>query len=140
MEYFKVNGRDYNVNVISIEENFNILSSENSGRTLGDGYPIVFDALGTFYGHKVTIAKENGFENEYDELFDLISAPRKIKKESDALEFDIAHNQETIKYRAYVSNGSRSLKRIDIKNKKVYWDKLTINIIPIRAQVVPEDE
>ena len=60
MNYFRINGINYEVVVTGIVENFNILYSDNTGRTLADGAPITLDPLGTFIGHKVTIKRKNG--------------------------------------------------------------------------------
>ena len=135
MNWFKIDGKEYNVIVASLEENFTILFSENTGRTLETGNPLVLDALGTFFGHKVEIARKSGYEKEFDELYRLISRPR-----NEGLDFDIVHYQDTANYKGYVSNGSRKLKRIDEKSGKVYWDRLSLNIVPIKAQVVIDDE
>ena len=43
MNYFRVNGINYEVVVTGIVENFNILYSDNTGRTLADGAPIKLD-------------------------------------------------------------------------------------------------
>lgn len=133
MDYFKVNGISYNVLVKELEENFNILYSENTGRTLDEGAPMMLDPLGTFYGHKVTISRQRGYEAEYDELYTLLSQPS-----YNGLYFEIAHNQETIAYEAYVSSGARKVSKIDLDKRKIYWGELQINIIPLKAQVLPE--
>lgn len=138
MNYFKINGQDYNVVVTGIEESFEILYTENSGRTLDEGAPMTLDPIGTFFGHKVTIKRKAGFESEYDELYLLLAQPRKVEKTEDALLFEVAHLQEAIAYRAYVSKGARALKRIDETTGKVYWGELSLNIVPIEAQVLPE--
>ena len=137
MHYFRINGRSYNVIVTSLEESFEILYTENSGRTLADGAPMTLDPIGTFFGHKVTIKRKVGFESEYDDLYLLLAKPRKVAKTEDALLFEVAHLQDSIAYRAYVSNGVRALKRIDEENGKVYWGELSLNIVPIEAQVKP---
>lgn len=140
MDYFKINGKAYDVLVIDLEENFDILYSENSGRTLAVGSPIALSPLGTFFGHKVTIRRKTGFEEQYDELYDLISKPRAvINPETDGLLFEIAHNQDVISYRGYVSNGGRKLSSINRVTNKVYWGELTLNIVPIIAQVMPDE-
>lgn len=137
MNYFRINGKSYNVIVTSLEESFEILYTENSGRTLADGAPMTLDPIGTFFGHKVTIKRKAGFEIEYDELYLLLAQPRKVAKNEDALLFEVAHLQDSIAYRAYVSNGVRALKRIDEENEKLYWGELSLNIVPIEAQVKP---
>ena len=138
MNYFRINGINYEVIVTGIIENFNILYSDNTGRTLADGAPITLDPLGTFIGHKVTIKRKNGHESEYDSLYDLIIKPRRVLKKDDALLFEVAHLQDSIAYAGYVSTGERKLERIDEKTGKIYWGELTLNIIPIEAQVLPQ--
>lgn len=138
MNYFRINGINYDVIVTEIIENFNILYSDNTGRTLADGAPITLDPLGTFIGHKVTIKRKNGYESEYDSLYNLITKPIKVLKKEDALLFEVAHLQDSIAYEGYVSTGERKLERIDEKTGKIYWGELTLNIIPIEAQVLPQ--
>ena len=132
MDYFKIDGRSYDVVITAIEENFNILYSENTGRTMSAGARMVLDPLGTFYGHKVTVQRKQGYETEFDALYDYVSRPR-----YDGVNVEIVHNQTTIKYDAYISNGSRQLQKIS-KSDIVHWGELQLNIVPMEAQVVPE--
>lgn len=138
MNYFRINGINYEVVVTGIVESFNILYSENTGRVISAGAQMVLDPLGTFIGHKVTIKRKNGHESEYDSLYDLIIKPRRVLKKEDALLFEVAHLQDSIAYAGYVSTGERKLERIDEKTGKIYWGELTLNIIPIEAQVLPQ--
>ena len=130
MNIVKIDGKIYDVLVTELSENFNILYSENTGRTMSVGARMSLDPLGTFYGHKVTFNRKQGYEKEFDELYSHIRAPR-----IDGLNIEIVHNQDTIKYDAYISSGERKLKRVDIKTGKVYWDSLSVNIVPMEAQV-----
>lgn len=132
MDYVKIGNRVWDVLVVELSESYTILYSENTGRTMSTGAKMTLDPLGTFYGHKVTFRCRKGHEDEYDELFDYLAKPR-----YDGIAVDIVHNQETIKYQAYISNAERSLKRIE-KNGKVRWDNFTANIVAMEAQVVPE--
>jgi hypothetical protein len=132
MDYVKIGGRSYDVLVTELSENFNILYSENTGRTMAIGARMTLDPLGTFYGHKVTFHRKKGNEAEFDMLFDYVSRPR-----YDGVAVEIVHGQTTLKYDAYISNGERALKRIDANSGKVYWDKFTLNIVPMEAQVTP---
>lgn len=137
MNYFLVNGRKYDVRVTKLEEEFTVLYSENTGRTIADGAPIMLDPLGTFFGHSISVVSKNGKEKEYDELYDLLSKPLRVEDEEDALLFEVAHLQTTMAYRGYVSSGSRSVNRIDENTGKVYWGELNLKIAPIKAQVLP---
>ena len=138
MNYFKINGKSYDVVVTGIEENFNILYSKNTGRTIAEGAPMTLDPLGSFYGHKVSLRRKTGFEKQFDEVYEIVSKPISVVEEEDALLFEVAHLQSTISYRAYVSSGSRAVEKIDEKNEKVYWGEVSLNIVPIKAQVLPE--
>ena len=133
MDYVKIGGRTYDVLVTEIIESFNILYSENTGRTISPKAKMVLDPLGTFFGHKITFQRKQGKEAEYDRLFDYVSVPR-----YDGIPVEVVHGQTTISYDAYISNGERALRRIDIRSGKVYWDKFSVNIVPMEAQVLPE--
>lgn len=133
MNYFKINGRTFNVVVTAIEENFTILYSENTGRTESLGAEMTLDPLGTFYGHVVTVKRKKGYDRDFDNLYNLVSRPV-----YDGWDVEVVHNQETISYRAYISDGKRALKVIDEKNNTVHWDSLQLNIVPKKAQVLPE--
>lgn len=132
MDYVKIGGIKYDVLVTAISENFNILYSENTGRTMSEGARMMLDPLGTFIGHKVTFQRKQGKEEEYDRLFDYVSKPR-----YDGIAVEIVHNQTTLSYDAYISSGERAVKRIDEKTGKVYWGEFSVNIVPMEAQVLP---
>ena len=133
MDYVKIGGKVWDVLVTEISENFNILYSENTGRTMSVGARMTLDPLGTFFGHKITFQRKQGNEKEYDTFFFFFSNPR-----YDGIPVEIVHGQTTLVYDAYISQGERTLKRIDPKTNKVYWDKFSLNIVPMEAQVLPE--
>lgn len=133
MTVCKIGGKEYNVLVMELSESFNILYSDNTGRTMSQGAKMTLDPLGTFFGHKIKIKRRQGYETEYDALYNYISKPR-----YNGIPVEIVHNQTTIAYDAYISSGERAVKRIDPKTNKVYWDELTLNIVPMEAQVLPE--
>ena len=132
MDFFKIDGKSYKVLVTAIEESFNILYSENTGRTMSQGARMVLDPLGVFFGHKVTVKRRQGHEAEFDALYDYVSIPR-----YNGVSVDIVHNQTTLKYDAYISNGTRQLQQIT-KDDVVKWGELQLNIVPMEAQKLPE--
>lgn len=135
MEYVKIGGKVWDVLVTEISESFSILYSENTGRTMSQGAGMTLDPLGTFFNYKITFGRKQGYEKQYDELFNFFAVPR-----YDGIEVNIVHNQALWDkpFMAYVSQGERELKRIDTKTGKVYWDKFSVNIVPMSAQVLPE--
>lgn len=132
-EWVKIGGKAWNVRVLEIEESFNILYTEKTGRTLAPGAPMTLDPLGTFYGHKVTFARRQGAYSEFDDLYDFLSKPR-----YSGITVDIVHGQSTLNYKAYVSSGSRSVKQINDKSNVVLWDTFQADFVPMKAQVIPE--
>ncbi len=96
------------------------------------GARMTLDPLGTFYGHKVKFRRKQGYELEYDKLYEYVSQPR-----YNGIPVEIVHNQTVIAYDAYISQGERALKRIDEKTGKVYWGEFSVNIVPMEAQVTP---
>lgn len=131
MSVIKIDGKEYDVFVTEISENFNILYSENTGRTMSQGARMTLDPLGTFFGHKITFARKNGKEAEFDELYTYLSKPR-----INGVKVQALHNQSTISYDAYVSSGERKVKRFDEKTNKVYWESFSANFVPMEAQVI----
>jgi hypothetical protein len=137
MNWLKIDGKKWDIKVLGISENFNILYAEGTGRTLAEGSPMVQIPLGTFYGHKITVAPNKANLAEFDRLFNYIAIPR-----SEGMDVEAVHDQKTMKYKAYVSSGERKVKRIkeDIYGdiQATYYEAFDINFIPIKAQVIPE--
>ena len=134
MEYVNIGGRVWDVLVTDISEGFSILYSDNTGRTISVGARMTLDPLGTFYSYKVSFARKKGYESEYDELFNFFAVPR-----YDGIDVNIVHNQALWDkpFKAYVSKGERTLKKIDPNTQKVYWEQFSVDIIPMEAQVLP---
>ena len=129
MNYCIIGGKPYDVNVLELEESFNILYTDNTKRTLASGGAMFLDPIGTFIGHKVTFAPL-GDRASFDELWDFFKVPRRV-----GFPVELADNQSTIAYSAYTSNGSRKLAKA--VNGVVYWDAFEVNIIPMEAQITP---
>lgn len=132
-DWLQIDGKSYNVSVLSIKESASILYSENTGRTMSIGARMTLDPLGTFIGHKIVVARKGQNTREYDNLYNYLIQPR-----YDGIRVKAVHNQSTIDYDAYVSAVEREVQRIDGAGKVVYWKEMDINIVPMEAQVLPE--
>ena len=129
MDICNIGGKEYAVIVLSIKETFTKLYTEDTGRTMSEGAEMSLNCLGTFYGHQIEVARRKGFEEEFDELYELVSAPT-----NEGIPVKMVHNQTSIEYDAYISSGERKVKKIDTKKGMVYWDAFPLNIIPMKAQ------
>ena len=130
-DYVKIGGKSWNVRILEITENFNIMDTENAGRVIHKGR-MTLDRIGTFYGHKVTFARDKATISEFDDLFAYLAYPR-----NNGIAVELVHGQNTIAYEAYVSTGERKLKKIDVNEQVVYWETFQANFIPMEAQVTP---
>ena len=133
MNYFEVDGKSYDVIVTNIQRSAEITQSENAGVTIGSGAEEILDPIGTFVSYSVTVKRRKGNEKEFDELWDILTRPI-----YDGVFVNIVYNQSTIKFKAKFSVDAQSIERIDKKTGKVYWGEMNINIVPIKAQVLPE--
>lgn len=134
MNICKINGKNYDVHVLSITEEFNITHGSEAGRTIAIGAPMTLAPLGTWYKYNVTFSRNGNNFKEFDELFYFLSLPQSV-----GVPVEIVHGQETLKFDAYISSGSRTLNKVNIKNGNNYWGQFSVSIIPIEAQVIPDE-
>ena len=132
MDWLKIAGKVWNVEVLDIRESFQILYSEKTGRSISIGARMILDPLGTFYGHKITVGVKKDDITELDKLFEYVSKPR-----YDGVMVEAVHGQKTIVYEAYISSGERAVRKINKEHERVYYDSFELNIIPMEAQVKP---
>ncbi len=123
----KIDGVEYDADVYidEIEETFEKLSGEDSGRTQ-DG-KMWIDMVGTCYNYTLHVVRKPGTSlAAYDALFKALSAP----KDFNTVEFP--HDQGTMIFEGYITSGSRKLLRqIDGKN---YWSDISIQFIAREPQ------
>ena len=148
MKWFKINGIEYKVRVFEPKESFTILYSENTGRTLSVGAPMVLDPLGTFFNYTLTVGAIKGEEDSFESLWDFLSTPK-----SDALLVVLPRSRKTLwtttdengeeveGFYAYVSTGQRGIKKIiedaNGELKDVIYETFSINFVATKAQVTP---
>lgn len=131
-DWLDIGGHRFNVSVMSIKESGTILYSDNTGRTLAAGAPMTLDPLGTFFNYTITVKRNGDDFEDYDRLYDYVIKPR-----YNGMTITAPHNQGTIQFEAYVSSAEREIKRIDDNGKKIYWKEMSINIVSMKAQVLP---
>ena len=132
MDYIVINGKKYDDITISVSRSFEILYSENTGRTASPGAPMSLDPYGTFYNYKITFARKTGKEQVYDALWEYLSTPRDY-----GIPLRLVYNQSTISFNAYVSNGSQELASINTKTGLVKWKSFEATFIPMEANRLP---
>lgn len=124
---FAVNGKYYNVKVTELQRNFQVLDNEdNAGRTV-DGN-MVRDVIGTFYNYTVRIEPVRVDMDEYDEMYDLVSAP------ADYVQLTILIGRYTQTFNAYVTKGSDKFRMV---GDALVWSELSLNFVAMEPQRRP---
>lgn len=132
MNLVEIDGKVYDVIVVSIERSAEIRQSENAGATLAEGAEETLDPIGTFITHTVTFRRRHGHESEFDALWDCVT-----KSYLTGVWVNVVYNQTTLKYKAKFSVYPQGVQRIDKNTGKVYWNDLVVSLIPTKAQVTP---
>lgn len=123
---FKVDGIEFAKAVVDKpERSFQIMDGENAGRQIIT-YKMERDIIGTFYNYTMNIDSRFMTPEEYDELYDLLSAP----VPSHIIE--IPYGQTIWVYEAYVTSGKDKLSKIE--NGRNFWEGLTINFVAMEPQ------
>ncbi|MBO5179269.1 MAG: hypothetical protein J6B87_02860 [Clostridia bacterium] len=126
---FKVDGIEFTKAVVDKpKRSFQIMDGENAGRLIRIA-KMERDVLGTFYNYNLNIDSRFMTPTEYDELYELLSAP--VPSHT----IEIPYGQTILVYKAYVTNGTDEL--IGIRNGVNMWANLSINFIAMEPQRRP---
>ena len=126
---FRVDGKEFTRAVVDKpKRSFQILDGENAGRQIIIA-KMERDVLGTFYNYSMNIDSRFMTKEEYDELYEILSAP------VDSHIIEVPYAQETLIFEAYVTNGTDELTGI-INNSNI-WANLSINFIAMEPQRRP---
>lgn len=129
MSCFKVDGIEFTKAIVDKpKRSFQILDGENAGRQIITA-KMERDILGTFYNYSMNIDSRFMSKEEYDELYDILSAP------VDSHIIEVPYGQTIWVYEAYVTNGTDEL--IGIRNGVNIWANLSINFIAMEPQRRP---
>ena len=125
---FTVDGVEYSkIHVVSLKRSFSVLDGENAGRTM-DG-AMQRDIIGTYYNYSMEIDPADSDPEEYDSLYEALSAPQ----DSHAVTFP--YGRGAMSFQAYVANGEDEL--FDIFRGSNRWDNLTVNFVAMEPQRRP---
>jgi hypothetical protein len=123
---FTMDGIEYDVNVMKLSRNAKVTDTDNSGRTL-DG-AMHRDIIGTFYNYTLEIAAKENKQQDYDRLYDAASAP------VDSHDVVFPYGQETLSFKAYVTETSDTMIRRNGVNLWGRDDNLKLNFIAMKPQ------
>lgn len=102
MSIFKIDGKSYNVFVPvgGLQRNFAVYSSQSE--TLVNGKR-EYDVIGTYIEYTVTVDTSYATEEEYDELFEIISSPTAEHQ------FEFPYGQKHLTFTGHVESGGDTL-------------------------------
>lgn len=123
--------RTFNVPIAKIVETFNVLDGENAGRVMTG--EMSRDIIGTYLTHKVTFfnAKE---VSQYDALIEWLYT----HSVDDYVYVDMAHEQTTIKYKAYYTSMEVTLDEGRASGNVNKWNGLEVTFISMEANLKPQ--
>ncbi len=127
MTVFKMDGMEYNINVMSLDRKFSVMDTDKSGRTQ-DG-KMYRDVLGTFFNYSMTVREKDGDAKALEDFWKAISKPQV----SHNCEFP--YGQTTLRQQMYVTSGDQSLKRMELGRN--HWGEIKVNFIAMEPEVVP---
>jgi len=119
MSIFSIDGVVYNVAVTSLERSFQVLDSDDSGRTTN--LEMYRDVLGTFYTYAIELNTKKLNKTDYDAIYEVLSSP------VDFHDIILPYGQTTYSFEGYVTNGQDSL--INSSDSGNLWDNLSFNVI-----------
>lgn len=116
----------YNIHFTSIKRSFEVLDGENAGRVMSG--EMERDIIGTYYNYSVEVDADEATAWEYDYFWQLISQPK------DYHVITVPYGQDTLTFKAYVTQGSDELEYIGNTNR---WGALGFNFIAMAPQRRP---
>lgn len=117
-----------NIHIVSLKRSFQVLDGENAGRVMTG--EMDRDIIGTYYNYACEIDASSADRAEYDNFYDIISAP------VNSHEITVPYGQKTITFQAYVTNGEDNLAAMYDENE---WGELSFNFIAMAPYRRPEE-
>lgn len=129
MEYlFKIDGRGFSgVGVESLKRSFRIPDGTNAGDMLSGDYER--DLVGTYYDYDLVITTSDLAVNEYDALFEALSAP------VNSHTVEMPYGMTSITFEAMIEGGDDELIPMD---DGTWWGNLNVTIRAKKPQRLAE--
>lgn len=129
MEYlFKIDGKGFSgVGVESLKRSFRIPDGQNAGNMLSGDYER--DLVGTYYDYDLVITTSDLTDNEYDALFEVLSAPVNSHM------VEMPYGMSSITFEAMIESGGDELIPMD---DGTWWGNLSVSIRAKKPQRLAE--
>lgn len=121
-----LDGKEYNIGVMSLERSFEVSDTDASGRT--KDWKMHRDVVGTFYNYTISVAVWRGDYDSYKRFYDAISAP--VASHT----ITVPYNDESLTFQAYCTKGKDKLFHKNRKNGVQLWNDLSVNFIAMEPQ------
>ena len=127
---FEIDGMNFRLWVIELKRDFQILDTENSGRT--QSYEMHRDIVGTFYNYTLKIDAEKSNRADYDTFYDIVSAPVKSHQ------IVFPYGQTTLEMEVYVTSGEDGLHIVKTEDGQVNeWSGLSLKFTAMKPKRRP---
>lgn len=125
---FKIDGRGFSgVGVESLKRSFRIPDGTNAGDMLSGDYER--DPVGTYYDYDLVITTADLASNEYDDLFEILSAP------VNSHIVQMPYGMRSLTFEAMISTGGDELIPMD---NGTWWGNLNVSIRAMKPQRMAE--
>lgn len=127
---FSIDDKYFNVRIPEegIKRSFSVADSDKAGRVLTGR--MMRDIIGTFYNYTIDIDTNKLSKSEYDEFYEIISAPVDYHK------IKVPYAQSFLEFDAYITEGQDTLK-ISNSNGNI-WTGLSLNFVAMEPKRLPE--
>lgn len=125
---FKIDGRGFSgVGVESLKRSFRIPDGTNAGDMLSGDYER--DPVGTYYDYDLVITTADLASNEYDDLFEILSAP------VNSHIVQMPYGMSSLTFEAMISTGGDELIPMD---NGTWWGSLSVSVRAKKPQRMAE--
>lgn len=126
--FFEIDGKTYDIGVTSLKRSASILDGSGAGRVKSG--VMIRDIIGTYYNYSMSIDTSNISPKDYDELYELITAP------VDYHTVTFPYGQKTLTFKAYISGAEDNLKKTEVYPENE-WTDLEIKFVATGPQRIP---